>query len=165
MQCEQFVSCCHRCFRRSPEARQDGVLLSQRASADRPVIQSRHRFEQLLCVYCSSDLLTGRHKGGFVKGWFRRMCPRSGFRSRGTCERTLVPVYVPGEHPNVPSFRFSFRGNICQNHPFGKPPFCQPPILCANYDGFLWIFPRDVIRIRMNSRNSLYNAPSREVSN
>ena len=26
---------------------------------------------------------------------------------------------------NVPSFRFSFRGNIRRNHPFGKPPFCQ----------------------------------------
>ena len=30
----------------------------------------------------------------------------------GTCEHTLVPVFVPGEHANVPSFRFSFRGNI-----------------------------------------------------
>ena len=44
---------------------------------------------------------------------------------------------------NVPSFRFSFQGNIriCsrsgfrsgedirQNHPFGKPPFCQPGAL------------------------------------
>ena len=55
------------------------------------------------------------------------MCPRSGFRSGGTCERTLVPVFIPGEHPNVPSFRLVFRGNIRQNHPFGKPPFCQPP--------------------------------------
>ena len=24
---------------------------------------------------------------------------------------------------NVPSFRFSFRGNICRNHPFGNHPF------------------------------------------
>ena len=40
------------------------------------------------------------------------MYPRSGFRSGGTCECTLVPVFVPGEHANVPSFRFSFRGNI-----------------------------------------------------
>ena len=36
-----------------------------------------------------------------------------------------MPVFVPGEHPNVPSFRFSFRGNIRQNttllenQPFG----------------------------------------------
>ena len=52
-----------------------------------------------------------------------RMYPRSGFRSGGTCDRTLVPVLVPGEHPNVPSFRFSFRGNIRQNHLFWKPPF------------------------------------------
>ena len=43
--------------------------------------------------------LTGRKKGGFViKGGF------------GEC--TLVPVFVPGEHANVPSFRFLFRGNI-----------------------------------------------------
>ena len=55
------------------------------------------------------------------------MCPRSGFRSGGTRERTLVPAFVPGEHPNVPSFRFSIRGNIRQNHPFGKPPSWEPP--------------------------------------
>ena len=67
-------------------------------------------------------------KGVFVKGWFWRTCPRSAFRSGGTCEPTLVPVFVPGEHPNVPLFRFSFRGNIRQDHPFWKPPFCQPTI-------------------------------------
>ena len=27
---------------------------------------------------------------------------------------------------NVPSFRLSFRGNICQNHPFGNHPFANP---------------------------------------
>ena len=72
--------------------------------------------------------LTGRQKGMFfLEVWFWRMCPCSGFRSGGTCERrTLVPVFVPGEHPNVSSFRFSFRRNIRQNHPFGRPPFCQP---------------------------------------
>ena len=37
--------------------------------------------------------------------------------------------------------------------------------VCANYDGFLWVFPRKVIRICMNSRNSLYNAPTKRVSN
>ena len=30
------------------------------------------------------------------------MHPCSGSRSWGKCERTLVPVFVPGEHPNVP---------------------------------------------------------------
>ena len=34
-----------------------------------------------------------------------------------------------------------------------------------NYDGFLWVFPRRVVRIRMTSRNSLYNAPAKKVSN
>ena len=65
-------------------------------------------------------------KGRFRKRVVWRMYPRSGFCSGGTCERTLVPVFVLGEHPNVPSFRFLFRGNIRQNHPFGKPPFWQP---------------------------------------
>ena len=74
------------------------------------------------------------HRFGIIhwetKGWFRkrvvlanvpsfrlsfrgnmRTYPRSGFRSGGTSERTLVPVFVPGEHPPKP--------------PFWKPPFCQ----------------------------------------
>ena len=42
-----------------------------------------------------------------------RTYPRSCLRSGGTSECTLVPVFVPGEHP--------------PNHPFGKPPFCQRP--------------------------------------
>ena len=57
------------------------------------------------------------------------MYPRSSFRFGGTCERTLAPVFVPGEHQNVPSFRFSFRGNIRQNHPFGNLPF-NPRLSC-----------------------------------
>ena len=89
----------------------------------------------LCCVFFLSHfcpIFTGRYKGGFLKVWFWRMCPRPGFRSEGTCEGTLVPVFVLGEHPNVPSFRFSFRGNIHQNHPFGKPPFYQPLKFEAN---------------------------------
>ena len=78
-------------------------------------------------------------KGGFVKGWvlanvpsfrfsFRgnmRMHPCSGFRSRGTCERTLVPVFVPGEHPPKP--------------PFWKPPFfLVPPIFALKSKQYCW---------------------------
>ena len=55
-----------------------------------------------------------RQKGGFVKGWFWRMYPPSGFRSEGTCKRSLVLVFVLGEHANVPSFRFSFPGTSTQ---------------------------------------------------
>ena len=33
-----------------------------------------------------------------------RTYPRSGLRSRGTSERTLVPLFVPGEHPPKPPF-------------------------------------------------------------
>ena len=53
-----------------------------------------------------------------MKGRFRK---RVGF---GEC--ALVPVFVPGKHANVPSFRFSFRGNICQKHLFGNHPFRFP---------------------------------------
>ena len=59
------------------------------------------------------------------------MYPRSGFRSGGTCERTLVPgfrsggtsertlvpVFVPGEHPPKP--------------PFWKPPWTKTSDLCS----------------------------------
>ena len=52
------------------------------------------------------------------------MFPRSGFRSERTREHANVPVFVPGRSGfRSGSFRFSFRGNIRQNHPFGKPPF------------------------------------------
>ena len=47
----------------------------------------------------------GDKRAVFVKGSFWRMCPRSGFRSGGTCERTVVPGFVLGEHLNLPSFR------------------------------------------------------------
>ena len=47
-----------------------------------------------------------------IKGRFRKRVvlanvPSFRFRFGGTCARTLVQVFVPGEHPNVPSFRFS----------------------------------------------------------
>ena len=55
-----------------------------------------------------------------------RTYPRSGFRSGGTSECTLVPVFVRGEHPPKP--------------PFGKPPFCQPAILCDVFCSFPGFF-------------------------
>ena len=68
----------------------------------------------------------GRQKGGLVKGGFGRMYPRSGLRSGGTCERTLVPVFVPGEHPNVPRSGLRSRGTsakttLLENHPLSTP--------------------------------------------
>ena len=56
------------------------------------------------------------------------MCLRSGFFVPGEHANVpyLVPVFVPREHPKVPSFRFSFRGNVRQttlleNHPLPTP--------------------------------------------
>ena len=50
-----------------------------------------------------------------------RTYPRSGFRSGRTSECTLVPVFVPGEHPPKP--------------PFWKPPFCQPQTEVPSFSG------------------------------
>ena len=69
-----------------------------------------------------------KQKGGFVKGRFWRMCPRSGFWYWGTSAGSLVPVFGTGEHPNVPSFRLLVPGNIRQNHPFGNHPFANARI-------------------------------------
>ena len=72
----------------------------------------------------------------------RAVSSKDGF---GEC--ALVPVFVPGGHANIPSFRFFVPGNIRvyprsgfrsggtsakPNHPFGKPPFYQPPKMSAN---------------------------------
>ena len=38
-------------------------------------------------------------RSGFPSMANMRTYPRSGFRSGGTSECTLVPVFVPGEHP------------------------------------------------------------------
>ena len=53
------------------------------------------------------------------------MYPRSGFRSGGTCERTLVPVFVPGtsEWSLVPVF-------VPGEHP-PKPPFWKTTLLSS----------------------------------
>ena len=73
---------------------------------------------QMILVAFARPRSRGNKKGSFVKGWFWRMCPRSGFpfrgfwrtcpcsgfRSRGTSEGTLVPVVVPGEHVPKPPF-------------------------------------------------------------
>ena len=44
-----------------------------------------------------------------------RTYPRSGFCSLGTSECTLVPVFVPGEHPPKPPF---WKTTLLENHPF-----------------------------------------------
>ena len=47
--------------------------------------------------------LERKQKGGFAKGRFWRMCPRSGFWYRGTSEYTLVPVFCTGKHLSKPT--------------------------------------------------------------
>ena len=77
----------------------------------------------------NSFFMTGRQKGDFVKGWFWRMCPSSGFRSGGTCERTLVPVFVPGGTSECALVRVFCSGGtsdkttLLENHPFVNPRF------------------------------------------
>ena len=87
-----------------------------------------------------------------------KMYPRSGFRSGGTYERTLVPEFVPGEHSNVPSFRFSStKTTFLEN-----PPFCQPAKFatfynkCATfYDNFRLFVPIDIINVTNRRKSTL----------
>ena len=72
----------------------------------------------------------GKQKGGFVKGRFGRICPRSGFWYRGTSACTLVLVLGSGEHPKVPSVRFLVPGNIRRNDPFGNHSVLRTPDRC-----------------------------------
>ena len=63
-----------------------------------------------------------------IKGRFRKRVvlanvPSFRFSFRGNMRTYPCSGFVPGKHPNVPSFRFSFRGNIRQKHPFGNHPF------------------------------------------
>ena len=76
--------------------------------------------------------MTARDVPGFY-GFFLRL-EIVAQETKGRFRKSVVLANVPsfrfsfrGQHPNVPSFRLSFRGNIRQNHPFGNPPFCQPP--------------------------------------
>ena len=74
---------------------------------------------------------TGREKGGFVKGWFWRTCPRSGFRSGGTCECTVVPVFWFGGNIRMyprSGFRSggtSAKTTLLKNHPFSSESKCH----------------------------------------
>ena len=52
---------------------------------------------------------------------FWQMYPRSGFR---TSECTLVPVFVPGEHPLKPPF---WKTTLLENHPFWKTTLLSTP--------------------------------------
>ena len=68
------------------------------------------------CVSCSSGLRLLDPR--VVKRWFPN--GESHWEIKGRFRKRVVLA-------NLPSFRFSFRGNIRRNHPFGKPPFCQHP--------------------------------------
>ena len=70
----------------------------------------------------STPLCHWEIQGRFHKRVVLANIPSFRFSFWGTCERTLVPVFIPGEHPNVPSFRFSFRGStLVENRPFVNP--------------------------------------------
>ena len=86
-----------------------------------------------------------------------------GSQKGGFGECTLVPVFVPGEHANVPSFRLSlwgnirtyprsgfrsgsFWGNIRQSHPFGNHPFRFQGVFPVLKMGFKrWFFEANLI--------------------
>ena len=74
-------------------------------------------------------------KGGFViKGGFGECTlvavfvpgEHANVPSGGTCERTLVPVFVSGEHPNGASSGFHSRGTSAKTTHFENHPFVNP---------------------------------------
>ena len=56
------------------------------------------------------ERIFGYKRPGFTKAWFWRMCPRSGSWYQGTWRMYPRSGFGTGEHPNVPSFRFWYRG-------------------------------------------------------
>ena len=103
-----------------------------------PIQNSRPKSSAFLSNFTFlNPKITGRQKGGFVKGWFWRMCPRSGLHSGGTCESTFVLVLVPGEPPNGPSFRFSFRVEHLPKPPFWKTTLLSTPEKMLHIDFLL----------------------------
>ena len=102
---------------------------SERAKGAENVVQkpsSKTLFSESPFCLLPASSFERKQQGGFEKGWFWRMCPRSGwcwgnirmygrsgFGTETTSECTLVPFFGTGEHPPKP--------------PLWKPPFCQPP--------------------------------------
>ena len=86
----------------------------------------------------------GLQKGGFPKGWFRRMFPQNENRNEGTFAKnhpfTKPPFSLPVTlfsvdkrvvskrvvSADVPPERKPERGHVRQTHPFTKPPFSLP---------------------------------------
>ena len=74
-----------------------------------------------------------------TKGRFRKRVVLANVPSFRFSFRGNMRTYPrSGLRSNVPSFRFSFRGSIRQNHPFGKPPFSQPQK--KDWGAFCWSF-------------------------
>ena len=70
--------------------------------------------------------MSGIFKGGFVKGWFWQMCPRSGCSYRRSVFCTLVPLFgtvVPFFGTLVPVGGVQ---GTSTKPPFWKPPFANP---------------------------------------
>ena len=80
---------------------------------------------QLTDALSPQKMIERRQKVSFVKVWFWRMYPRSGFHSRRICERTLVPDSFgeTSECTLVPVFV------PLPKKTFLKPSLCEPPRL------------------------------------
>ena len=82
----------------------------------------------ILHVSCCTFVLL-RENRGFAKGWFPkgrfwRMFPGTKTGTRVHSHVPPVPKSGTRVHSNVPRYQKLERGNIHQNHPFSKPPFC-----------------------------------------
>ena len=66
----------------------------------------------------------GSQKGGFQKGWFRRMFPRNENRNEGTFGCSPGTKTGTRVRSHVPPERQTGTRVYSPNHPFTKPPFC-----------------------------------------
>ena len=86
-------------------------------------------------------------------------CPKIKYVSKSLCLETSLPGALEREFWRFMRILATFLGKTHRIHQNSHKRPKHP-----NYDGFLWVLPRSVVRIRMHSRNSLYNTPGKEGS-
>ena len=104
--------------------------LREKLHAKKSVKSSVRHYSTIIVRHPFSDpFFERRQKGGFVRVVLANV-PSFRFSFRGNM-RTYPRsgFFVPGQHPHVPSFRFSFRGNMRQNHPFENHRFVNTRLL------------------------------------
>ena len=95
------------------------------------IVKATTRSSGIVCPLDRQGILfREKQKGGFVKGLFWRMCPRSGFWYRGTSACTLVPVFGTENIRMYPRSGFWYPGTSTKISLL-----CEPPIASNSQRG------------------------------